>query len=88
MALVAGSGNVAYRLAYNLLREAYDKVYVMVTQIMAPEFGDQASFEAIANAVAAGDTAGAQQRAKELLRKGSEPIYAVLDQLALIRLPT
>ena len=83
-AVVRGSGNIAYRLAHNTLRDLYDRVFEALTNILAPELDDRASYLAIAEAIARGDTATAEQRARELLRKGAVELGRVLDDLDAI----
>src|SRR4051812_28039866 len=49
-ALVDGTQNVAYRLAYNSLRQTYDKCMDLLTQALADELGDLDGYAAIASA--------------------------------------
>lgn len=76
--LVDGSGNVAYRLAYNSLRASYDQVRRLVTQVLAAEIADVKGYADIAEAVACGDAEKAQAQARRLLERGEQSIKAML----------
>lgn len=79
--LVDASDNLAYRLAYNSLRETYDQCRELFTQVLADEIGDVARYRAIAGAVERRDAATAQALARELIQCGERGIKNVLRQL-------
>jgi DNA-binding FadR family transcriptional regulator len=79
---VEGSQNVAYRLCYNTLQDSYSKFAHLLTHVLGEELQDLAGYRAIANAVQAGDTATAERRAMELIRKGGDRIIEMLDSVA------
>jgi DNA-binding FadR family transcriptional regulator len=78
---VEGSDNVAYRLCYNTLRETYSKFSELLTNVLAEELGDVDGYRAIARAISDGDTASAERRAEELIRKGADRMIAILDDV-------
>ncbi len=72
--LVDGSGNIAYRLAFNSLRASYADSKHLFTQILAPETTDRDTYERITIAVERGDAARAESLARVLVRRGEEAI--------------
>jgi GntR family transcriptional repressor for pyruvate dehydrogenase complex len=79
--LVDGSDNVAYRLAFNALHATYDRVRGLLAHAMEPELSDVTPYVAVANAVRAGDGAGAEAAARELLERGARGLLAVLERV-------
>ena len=79
--LVDGSGNVAYRLAYNSLRSSYAQVRQLVTQVLAAEIADVKGYAEIAEAVAGGDAERAGAVARRLLERGERSINEMLAGL-------
>lgn len=75
---VEGSGNIAYRLAFNALSETYRHFFALLTQVLQAELQDLDGYRAIAKAVLDRDTATAEKRAMELTRKGAQGVDAVL----------
>ena len=65
--LVDGSGNVAYRLAYNSLIDALDRIRELADAASEPEHADLAAQAALVEAIAAGDAEQAGALAYELL---------------------
>jgi DNA-binding FadR family transcriptional regulator len=84
-ALVDGTANVAYRLAYNSLRQTYERCMDVLTGILADELGDRRSYRAIAAAVRAGDAKAAERLARTLTRRGEERLLAVVRTLEQAR---
>lgn len=82
--LVEGSDNVAYQLAYNSLREAYEKFAHLLTHVLASEFKDVAAYEAIARAIREGDPQEAQIIAGELIQLGEAEIGKLIKTLEAI----
>lgn len=80
-ALVDGSDNLAYRLAYNSLREGYVRFMHLLSPILADEVGDAAAYEAIADAVAVGDADAAKDLSHALLSRGTGAMTALMDAL-------
>src|SRR5690606_15777066 len=48
--LVRGSDNIAYELAFNTLKETYERIREALTQVMADELRDRRSYQSIADA--------------------------------------
>lgn len=84
-ALVDGTDNVAYRLAYNSLRAIYDQCRELLTQVLAEELRDRAAYAAIAAAVRAGKPELAARRARALIERGERTVTAMLNQLEAAR---
>jgi len=80
-ALVDGTDNVAYRLAYNSLRQTYDKCMDLLTGILADELADRASYAAIAAAVRRGQGRTAARLARVLTQRGEERLLAAVAAL-------
>ena len=77
--LVQGSGNIAYKLAFNSLRKTYKKIWALLTQTLAEEFRDTENLTLLAAAVRAGDQEGAELAAKAHVAIGSNAMAVVLD---------
>lgn len=80
-ALVQGSRNVAYRLAYNSLRASYDGFRAALVQVLGEELKSADLFRAVAEAVRAGDPDAAHTQASELLARGARGLAAMFDAL-------
>jgi len=79
--LVRGSINIAYELAFNTLRTTYDKIRVALVQVMADENRDLARMQAIVDAVARRDEAGARDAATALLEHGTSSVLELIETL-------
>lgn len=79
--LVDGSDNIAYRLAYNSLRSAYEPVLELLYPVLAQELEDIDSRAAIARALRSGDGPSAERAARSLLEKGSAAMTGVIATL-------
>ncbi len=82
---VEGSDNVAYRLCYNTLQDSYSKFFHLLTYVLEEELKDIQGYRAIADAMLAGDTALAEQRARELIRKGGDRLIEMLENVASLK---
>jgi len=80
-ALVDGSDNLAYRLAYNSLREGYLRFMHLLSPVLAGEVSDVPAYEAIARAVGRGDEDVAESLSRELLSRGTETMSALMESL-------
>jgi GntR family transcriptional regulator, transcriptional repressor for pyruvate dehydrogenase complex len=80
-ALVRGSGNLAYELAFNTLRVTYENIREALLQVMADEVRDLAAHRAIAQAVAAHDGDAARAAAASLVQHGTERVLALIEAL-------
>lgn len=77
--LVNGSGNMAYRLAFNSLRKTYKRIWELLTQTLIEEFQDVERLAALAAAVRSGDGDTAFTLACEHVALGSNAMNKVLD---------
>jgi DNA-binding FadR family transcriptional regulator len=76
--LVTGSENIAYRLAYNSLRQTYRQFMPLLTRVLAAEFADVAQHAAIATAVRRGDAPAAESTARAAARRGESRMADLL----------
>jgi len=79
--MVGGSENIAYRLAYNSLRQTYQEFMPLLTEVLAEEFADVPQHAAIADAVRRGDAVTAETAARDAARRGEKRMS---DLLALV----
>ncbi len=86
-AMVRSSGNIAYELAFNTLRETYDQLRDVLVQVMADEVRDVRSHRAIAEAVARGDELSAKHVAAALMEQGTRRVLELVAALADATLP-
>lgn len=81
-ALVEGSRNVAYRLAYNSLRASYDTFRGALVEVMGEELRHEEGFRGVARAVRAQDGEAAAAAASELLGRGAQALESMLELLS------
>ncbi|MEM7152075.1 MAG: GntR family transcriptional regulator [Myxococcota bacterium] len=79
--MVRGSGNIAYELSFNTLRETYDRLREVLVQVMAEETRDVAGHRAIAEAVERGDGGAAKHMADALMEKGTRAVLGLVGAL-------
>ena len=79
--LVEGADNVAYRLAFNSLRQVYEPALPALAPVLAGEIGDLTDHAAIVEAVGAGDALAAQDAAWALLARGTAAIAELVAAL-------
>ncbi len=79
--IVEGSGNIAYTLAYNSLRDLYDRVRDLMAEVLAEELSDIAAFEDIAHAIERGDDLCAGDLSREVIDKGLSAVVQVISAL-------
>jgi len=75
--------NIAYRLAFNTLRESYRKFQALLTSILGSEYRDHGSYAGIAAAVRQGDGAEARRHATALTQQGEAGISSVLETMRI-----
>lgn len=85
--LAQGSGNIAYRLAFNTLRRTYEQLLDVLRIPLAEELRQVEPCAELVAAVAAGDAPRARELARDLMRLGSEGMQAALELLAHISAP-
>ena len=78
-AMVDGSDNLAYRLAYNSLREGYVRFMHLLSPVLADEVGDLDAYRAIVDAVAAGRADEARDLTHSLLSRGTVAMTSLMD---------
>lgn len=79
--LVEGADNLAYRLAFNSLRETYAKVHALLLEPLRAELTSLPLFSAVANAVRERDGETAQRKARVLIGRGTTPLLLMVEQL-------
>ncbi len=79
--LADSCGNVAYRLAYNTLRDSYLTFGALLTDVLAVEHADTERFSAITRAVRAGDADTAESLSRELVRRGEHAVSTLMTLL-------
>jgi len=76
--LVQGSGNIAYQLVFNSLREAYERLRELLVEVLGAELRDLGSYRAIAEAVQRQDDLSAAAVARTLMEQGSTAIFQLI----------
>jgi GntR family transcriptional regulator, transcriptional repressor for pyruvate dehydrogenase complex len=79
-ALTGGSGNLAYQLAFNSLRDAYLRLREQVAVAMAEELRHLEGYRAIAAAVRARDGSAAESAARRHIQRGLAPVLALFEE--------
>lgn len=79
--VVRGAQNIAYELAFNGLREVYDKIRVALVHVMADEVRDVEAHQAIADAVARADDVSAKHVAGGLMEQGTRRVFELIAVL-------
>ncbi len=77
--LVEGSGNIAYRLAFNSLRRTYEPLWGLMTQMLSGQQQKLEIFERLAMLVRQGQRDEAARCAKDYIDESSAAIYEFLD---------
>lgn len=79
--LVDGSDNLAYRFAFNTLREGYSLFMEHLGEAVWEEVSNIEAYTQLATAVADGEADRAQALADELMRLSGTPILTLLQQI-------
>lgn len=79
--LVRGADNIAYRLAFNTLRHAYEQIRGALVIALADELRQVELCAAMVDAIARQQPELAQQHASAIVRRGSDGISAALELL-------
>lgn len=77
-ALVLGSDNIAYQLAFNSLRHTYEGMREALVEVMADELRDLDAYREIAGAVERGDEDSSAKVARRLMEHGSRGVLQLL----------
>lgn len=81
-AIIDGADNIAYRLAFNGMRQTYEPIAELLLDVLADELTDHRGRSVIVVAVAAGDTAAAAAGAQRLLARGEAGVARLLASLS------
>ncbi|OBK71855.1 FadR/GntR family transcriptional regulator [Mycobacterium sp. 1274761.0] len=79
--VVDGADSIVFRLMYNTLRATYEPALPALATVMTAEVGRPQAYRTVADAIAAGDPAGARKAAIELLEPATAAMLAVLNDL-------
>ncbi|TJY64684.1 FadR family transcriptional regulator [Sinimarinibacterium sp. CAU 1509] len=77
--LVAGGGNIAFRLAFNSMTKTYTQVWDVLTPVLEAEFRDFENLDAIAAAVRRGDAETAREAGRRHVEIGRQALERALD---------
>lgn len=84
-AVIDGADNIAYRLAFNGMRQTYEPIAELLRDVLAEELADADGRQVIVAAITAGDGAAAAAAAKRLLTRGETAVRILLDSLVAQR---
>lgn len=79
--LVRGANNIAYELAFNTLKDIYDRIRSVLASVMADEVRDVDAYRSIAEAVARGDDVAAKHVAAALVEHGTHRVLVLIAVL-------
>jgi GntR family transcriptional regulator, transcriptional repressor for pyruvate dehydrogenase complex len=79
--VVDGADSIAFRLMYNTLRQAYEPALPALSTMMAAEVGRPDAYRRVAEAIGAGDPAGARRAAQDLLEPATTALMDALEAL-------
>lgn len=78
-ALVIASDNLAYRLAFNTMEQAWGQIQDLVAPALRDELEDQPGYERLVRAVQRGDEAAARRAARTMVEAGEASVMRVLS---------
>lgn len=78
--IVAASGNVVFKLAFNSMNETYLAVWNTLTVVMEAEFRDIQTLEQMAQAIRAGEVRRCEVLARQHVELGTRALQSLLDQ--------
>jgi GntR family transcriptional regulator, transcriptional repressor for pyruvate dehydrogenase complex len=79
--IVQTADSIAFRLMFNSLRLAYEPTLEALAVVMSAEVDRIEGYDALADAIAAGDAERAREAAQDLLGYATQSILGALDQL-------
>jgi GntR family transcriptional regulator, transcriptional repressor for pyruvate dehydrogenase complex len=79
--VVAGADSITFRLMFNSMRAAYEPVLDALAVVMSAEVDKVEAYDALTDAIAAGDGAMARRRAHDLLAVATTSLTDALDAL-------
>lgn len=80
--VIDGAGNIAYRLAFNGLRQTYEPIAELLHDVLAPELTDHRNRGRLVTAITEGDDAAAAAAAQRLLAGGEVAVRSLLAAIA------
>lgn len=80
--IVAGSGNIAYRLAFNSMQKAYEKAWSLLANVLKAEVNDLENLAKLTQAIAEQNPANAQHHATQYVLNGTNAMNKALDAYA------
>lgn len=82
--LVSGSNNIAYRLAFNTLRQTYEQIREALILPLATELRELDDYARVVTALRGRDAAGARASAERIVSRGTEGVLAGIELLRQI----
>jgi DNA-binding FadR family transcriptional regulator len=79
--VVDGADSITFRLMYNGLRAVYEPALGALASVMASEVGRSDAYQALADAIVAGDPAAARRSAEALLRPTTRTFLTAIRRL-------
>lgn len=76
--LVVASDNLAYRLAFNTMEQAWTTIQDLVAPALRDELEDRAGYERLVRAVERGDASSARRAAQRLVGRGEASVLRLL----------
>lgn len=76
--VIDGADNIAYRLAFNSLRDSAQPHHQLLHAVIGGEWRDVGGHRAMADAIGDGDETGAERAARTMLAKGSATVADLL----------
>jgi DNA-binding FadR family transcriptional regulator len=82
-ALVDGSGSIVFRLMFNSLRLAYEPLLLAMSVVMRHEAGQASDYDALVDAVEAGDPQAARLAAELILTPTTKALLEAIERAGL-----
>jgi len=79
--VVDAADSIVFRLMFNTLRTTYEPALAALATVMAAEVSHPELYRQVAQAISAGDPAGAKRAATELLEPATRGLLAALSEL-------
>ena len=83
-AVIDGAGNIAYRLAFNGLRQTYEPIADLLRDVLAAELTDHGNRQDLVAGIEGSDEAGAAAAAQRLLAGGEAAVRALVVDLGAV----
>ena len=80
--VVAGGRNIAYRLAFNSMQKAYEKLWSLLANVLRAEVEDLDNLSKLTQAIAEQNVDDAERYAAAYVQNGTDAMNAVLDSYA------